>query len=228
MRPLTSDCFASTSSKYSARGGDAVAVQAAAIDHHIGGQGAPVRLDVHLGAAGGGADEALAESELSTVLFDLVCQRARHPLVVDDAGALDTECLDARDMGFEVGGLGFAHEPSWHAVRLGAARQLVQPRALRVIGGDHELARDLDCHALFFGEVTHRTSARDGHGGFEAARHVIQTRVDDARVASGLVAGHARLLLDDDDLVSTLGQGGRGGQPDDASTNDDETGHENS
>jgi len=163
-------------------------VQTRADDQPIHLEVAPVGRHDETGVAGGRRpNERRAEPDLPAGRLHPPGQHLTHLPVVDDAGRLDPECFDRRDMRLDLTDLRRPDQPCRNPVRPGAVGEAVQRRTLVLLDGDDELATALDRDAVGPREREHRRRTGDAHPRLETSRRVVQTRVDDAGVAPGLV-----------------------------------------
>ncbi len=115
--------------------------------------------------------------------------------VIDDAGARHEQGAEAADVGFARAQLVGVELVNFDAVVLGALVERVGAVELERRRGDEELAADLERDAVLGCERLRRDGAPAAEIGLEAARRVVDARVDHAAVVAGLVAAEAGFLL---------------------------------
>src|SRR5262249_19610848 len=104
----------------------------------------------------------------------------------------------------------------------GALVQGVHARRLDRVGGDEQLAADVNGDVVRGGELHRGPGAAPAQLRLEAARRVVDPGVDHAAVVSGLVGAQPVSLLEQDEgrVGSRLEQPQRCGQADDAAADD--------
>ncbi len=176
-------------------GGDAVAVEAGAVDEEIGLVLA-VEDPAWFDFGDGGARENLgagAPQEGDHGVADV--------LVVDNSFFGDAEGEEAGGVGFDFADLfGGKEAEAAEAVLLAAGVEVVEAGEFGGVGGDDEFAADFVADGVLLTEGEHLADAVDGEAGFGGAGFVIEAGVEDSGVVAGLMAADDGFLLKDGDL----------------------------
>ncbi len=142
------------------------------------------------------------------------------PDEVTDASRPDVYGGEPAHLRFVLGDLGDAQLPYRNAVLPAALHQRVQPRQLRALRRDDQLAGDGVRDAVLRAELDHLGGAAHGVPRLQRARPVVDPAVDDPAVAPRLMPGGTRLLLQHGHPRPRRGTCDRvrRGQPDDPTT----------
>ncbi len=202
-------------------GGDAVAVEAGAIDEEVGVV-FPVEDPTWFDFGDGGVRE-----DLGTGGGEECDHGVADVLVVDDTFFGDAEGEEASGMGFYFADLfGWEEAEAAEAVLLAAVVEVVETREFGGVGGDDKFAADFVADRVFLAEGEHLPDAVNGEAGFVGAGLVVEAGVEDSGIVAGLVAADGGLLFEDGDLgvgEAVLESEG-GGEADDAAANDGDAG----
>ena len=114
------------------------------------------------------------------------------------------DAANARFDGTEL--IGVEHRDVGDAVGFGPLEDGAQPRDLNVAGGDDDLPALVDGDVVGVGELTQQGHPATAQRRLEAARFVVETRMDDTGVVSGLVRGRSALLLVEGDIDRVVAQ----------------------
>ena len=203
-----------------------VHVEPGAVHHDLGpdvsGAGAQV---MHVPLSSGRADLG-PRSDFVARLRQEPRQGASDVAEIHGAGEGHPEPFDAAYVRLMVGDAVRADALGLHSVRPGAAFQLVERRDLIALRRDHHLAGLGRGDTVLATELEQPRAATDAELGLERTRRVIEPRVDDPAVASGLVGRDLWLFFEDDDGESGVGAPDRVGcrQPDDPAADDGDVG----
>src|SRR5262245_173272 len=122
-----------------------------------------------------------------------------HRRIVDDAGFGNVERAEADGRGLELAQSLRTDRLAGDAVRTSPLLELDEPRELRFVHGDDDLAADRKRHAFAGAEFLHHPLAPPASGRLQRPGPVVEAGVEHAGVPSRLVAGDAAFLLEDDD-----------------------------
>lgn len=139
--------------------------------------------------------------DLAPALLDLSCELLAEVAVIDDAGFGDVQAGYALDVGFVAGDL-FGAEGSdlLEAVGCGPILQRSESGEFAWVCGDDDFAADFVRNVVLLAKCEKLAVAVAAIEGFERAWLVVNARVDDAAVASGLVVGELGFLFEEDKL----------------------------
>ncbi len=168
-------------------------------------------------------DDFRAGHYASAALRDPRREPLAHPTVVHDSRLGDVERFDSRRMRLDLAEALRREALAPHPVGGGALVQPLESPALRLVQGHDHLATDVVGNSLLGAEPLHRRLSRAAVRGLQRSRPVIDSRVEDAGVAPGLVKRDRRLLLENYDgsprslRQQTMG----GGQAEDPAAHDE-------
>jgi hypothetical protein len=113
---------------------------------------------------------------------------------------------------------------AFDAVGLAPLEDPLQSGQLAFLEGDNDLPANVVGDAFFLAKLDQGESPLSAIDGFERAGLVIDARVDHPRIASRLVLGQTGLFFEKNDLLAgeLFDQLVSRGEPDNASTNDDD------
>lgn len=171
------------------------------------------------GGTGTGDDlAALARDDFSEATGDLG--------VIDDAGLGDMDAGNADRVGRELANSFGTDSLADNAVLWAAFEERFHSRQFRFVGGDDDLATEVEGDVLARAELLHRFFAGTAVDGFERAGAVVDARVHHAGVAASLVTGDGGFFFEDGDALAgePFEEAVSGGESDDAATDDDEIG----
>ena len=112
------------------------------------------------------------------------------------------------------------HPHPRHPVGQGPLVDGPQPAQLTLVEGDHHLAALVVGQAVAGAELAQQLHAAPAQPGLERPGHVVEAGVDDPAVATGLVLGQGRLLLEHGHVQPHAGDTVGQGDPDDAAPHD--------
>lgn len=206
---------------FAGKGGDAVTMQAGAVDEEVGfvlAVKTPARFDFRNGAVG---------ADLGAVGGEEPDHRVTDMLVVDYAFFGDAEGEESGGVGFDLMDLFRLQEAEpGEAILLAAAVEVVEAGKLCGLGGDDEFAADFVADTVFLTEGYHLANAVDGESGLGGARFVVKTGVEDTGIIAGLVAADGGFLFKDGDaeMGQAMLKAEGGGEADDAAADDGDAG----
>ena len=203
--------------------GHHVGVEARAVDE-------PARADLEargrqreaLGAVARGQD-AGAGLDGGAGLDQLAREVGGHRAVVDDGGRGGVDGADGGGVRLQLAqAVPVDQGEAGDGVGRAALEESLETRQLGRLGGDDDLAHALDADTLARAELRQEPGALDAEAGLERAGPVVDPRVDDAAVVTGLVLAESRLLLQDHEAGPGRGpeEGAGGGEADDPSADD--------
>lgn len=176
-------------------GGDAVAVEAGAVNEEVGLMFAvedPARFNF--------GDGCVCE-DLGTGSSQEGDHGVADVLVVDDAFFGDAEGKEAGGMGFDFADLFRGEEAQTvESVLLAAGEEVVEAGEFGRIGSDDEFAADFMADGVLLAEGEHLANAVDGEASLGGAGLVVEAGVEDSGVVAGLVAADGGFLFKDGDL----------------------------
>ena len=180
---------------FSGEGGDAVAVEAGAVNEEVG-LVFSVKDPVGFDFGDGGVCE-----DLGTGRGEEGDHGVADVLVVDDAFFGDAEGEEAGGMGFDFANLfGGEEKEAVETVLLATGVEVVEAGEFGGVGGDDEFAADFVTDRVFLAEGEHLPDAVDGEAGFGGAGLVVEAGMEDSGVVAGLVATDGGFLFKDGDL----------------------------
>ena len=210
---------------FAGEGGDAVGVEAGAVDEVIGVDisGGGWGFDPPAGAVGGDFFRAAVKFEGAPEFFDFDDEAGADLGVIDDAFLGDVEGCEAADVGLDFEHF-FALEEAEAGEAVGGAAfvEAVEAFEFGFVGGDDEFAADFVGDGVGLAEGDHFADAGDGEPGLEGAGLVVEAGVEDAAVVAGLVLAGAALFFEEGDGGAGTGEEEfvGGGETDDAAADD--------
>jgi hypothetical protein len=141
--------------------------------------------------------------------------------IAHNACVLDPECASGVDVGFPFAKFAWIQGPNRDAIRRTSPRQFVETLVLPLVHRYHHLARPAVRYPLAFAEPIHLLHSLTAQLRLQAARLVVESRVNDATVVARLMCGDAILGLQDRHArPMRFGQIQGGRESNGASTND--------
>ena len=128
--------------------------------------------------------------------LDLANEGVADGLVIDDAFLWNAQCCEAGGMGFDFAELG-GIEPleTFEAILLAARFQFAEAGNFGFVGGDDDFPADVMGDSVFAAEIGHEPDSAHGEAGFQRARLVIESTVEDTAVVRALVAAGTILFF---------------------------------
>ena len=173
-------------------------------------------------AADFAALERRAEGERGAMGLGIALQGEHESMAVDDARRGRQQADMAGERRLQPRQIGaFEQREVFDAIGFGAGFDRQNLRALRLVGGDENLAAAPERHAMIFAEAIEHLPSLDAGPRLQRSRRIIEAGMDDLAVARGYAAADAALRLDDDDLASGHGERAADGEPDHTGADDD-------
>gem|GEM_PF-3610218 len=198
-------------------------MESGAVDNMLCGNVSAGGLDVDAVVGAGHALDLSVAHQVSAALAHLGGVRLRHLLEVDDSGV-------GRPDGLNSGGVRLKLSQSLRpdqfqtesAVGSASTIQFLQTRNLGVVDSDNQLAAHFVLDAPLVAKLAKDAIAFGAEIGLLRAGGVVDARVDDSAVVTGLVLGDLGLLLDNHNLLVgvLLSETHGRSQTDDASADD--------
>jgi hypothetical protein len=145
------------------------------------------------------------EHHLSPGFLEQPLHRRSDLRIRDDPGAADEQRSDRPHRRLALAQLLHRQPSHVRAVRAAAPLELEHPWELALMRRDDDLAADLVVDVVLVAKRDESCRTRNRELRLEAARLVVDARMDDAAVATALVPRGARFLLEHDDIGIRLG-----------------------
>src|SRR5690606_17603422 len=183
-----------------------VGVQSGAVDHQPGIVRLPSRRYMGHTLVDVDALYLFAQEKASARLLEYFGVLLRHHTEVDNTRLRHQYATDARCMGLVFPDLlGRQHGKRLQSVLQSALIQGLKHGQLALVGGDDNLGTQFVWDVVALAEVDQHVVPPDAVEGFQAARFVVQTGVDNATVIASLVAADTIFFFQDGDFQRGIG-----------------------
>lgn len=183
---------------------DAIAIETGAVNDEARRVGGAIGFYVVRVAATLEFDDAFTHFEGAAFFAEEFSDLRGDLAITDDAGGGNAKAGDAGDARFNFANLLGGEARDVEAVLESALVEIFKEREFGLVASDDHFAADVILESVLATELDHGLAAGFGEPGFETAGLVVDARVDDAGVATGLVLSQLLLFFEQEDFDAGL------------------------